>query len=177
MDLLAIPASLLTKAGIKNPKPVIYGALVIVAGIVILSIIKRARQNADRKAKERMQSGLLLPKGGTSTSDITISESDITISEGEAILIAQNLLNAMDRWGTDIEAIKDNLNRCKTNGDLNLVMQRFGIKPYFGFGLADTVTRKQMASMKNLTEWLKAELSGRDMQKVKDIYSTLNVPF
>jgi hypothetical protein len=149
MDLLAIPASLLTKAGIKNPKPVIYGALAIIAGIVILSIIKRARQNADRKAQERMDSGLSL--------------SETTLSKGEAVLIAQNLLNAMLGWGTDEAAIFDNLERAKSKGDLLLIIENFGLQP--------------KTKMKTLNEWLRDELSGRDLQRVKDIYSTLNVPF
>jgi hypothetical protein len=98
------------------------------------------------------------------------------LTKGEAITIAQNLLNAMDRWGTDEQAILDNLSRCKTASDLNLVIQSFGIKPKSSTGLADTwVERNVEGVMKNLNGWLRDELSGADLMAVKKIYDNLGV--
>lgn len=172
MGIMVIPETLLKKAGVKNPKLVIYGTAALLVGIVAFIIYRRIKQSSDAKytagsTKARMEDEL----SGLNTSGATLSK-------GDAIIIAQNLLNAMDQWGTDDAAIIDNLNRCKTKGDLNLVIQTFGVKPYDGVGLTDTfLSRLVYRLMKNLNGWLRAELSGNTLSEVKAIFDNLGVPF
>lgn len=172
MSLVSVSENFLKAKGLKNPKPIIYGAIGAVAIIAAVVIIRRIRAKG----------------GGKWTSDLTRSRLEdelnelntynTTITKSEAIIISQNLLNAMDMWGTDEQAIFDNLQRCKTAGDLNLVIQTFGVKPYDGLGLADTFLSRMIAGvMKNLNGWLRQELSGNYLKRVKEIYDELGVPF
>lgn len=162
----------LKSKGVKKPQMVIYGSIAVVSAIAIFIVIRKIRQAQNAKwtsatTQARLEDQLT-----------NLNTSDTTISKGDAITISQNLLGAMDRWGTDEDAIIDNLNRCKTKGDLNLVIQTFGIKPYDGTGLADTFLSRQIAGvMKNLTGWLRSELSGSTLREVKSIFEKLNVPF
>ncbi len=170
--LIQVPESFLRSKGVKNPKLVIYGTAAVITLIVVVVIAKKIKNaRAGRWTSRSTQSGMENELGG-------VSIENTTISKGDAIIISQNLFNAMDRWGTDEDAIIDNLGRCKTKGDLNLVIQTFGIKPYDGTGLADTFLSREIAGvMKNLNGWLRSELSGEDLRKVKDIYNKLEVPF
>lgn len=172
MKALSVAEGFLSGKGVKHPKAVILGVLGLAVGVAGFIIIRKIRQRQAAKwdsgsTQARLEDQLDdLKTGGAS------------LSQGEAIIIAQNLLNAMDRFGTDEDAIIDNLGQCKNTADLNLVIQTFGIKPYDGTGLADTFFSRQLAGvMKNLNGWLRSELSGGDLSRVKKIYSDLNVPF
>lgn len=172
-NLLSIPEDLLSKAGVKNPKPIVYGGAIILGGIVIFFAV-RAIKNAifgtgttSAKTQKEMENELS-----------NLSTRSATLSDGQATVIAQNLLNAMDRWGTDEQAIIDNLNKAQNASDLNLIVQKFGIKPYDGLGLADTWLSRQVAAvMKNLQGWLRQELSGNSLKEAKAIFDKYNVPF
>jgi hypothetical protein len=151
---------------------VIIGSIAVIAGVIGFIIYRKIKQNADANynagsTQSRMEDELA-----------RLNTSGTTLSKGDAIIISQNLLNAMDQFGTDDAAIIDNLSRCKTKGDLNLVIQTFGVKPYDGFGLTDTfLSRLVWRLMKNLNGWLRAELSGSELNKVKAIFDNLGVPF
>ncbi len=170
--LLSVPESFLKGAGVKNPKRVVYATIGIAAGIAVFLVVR----GIVRRNKGKWNSGSTADR---LTDDLSkLNTAGTTISKGDAITIAQNLLNAMDRWGTDEEAIIDNLNRCKTKGDLNLVIQTFGIKPKSSTGLADTwIERNIEGVMKNLNGWLRDELSGYYLREVKKIYDNLGVAF
>ena len=102
----------------------------------------------------------------------------LTISKEDAILISQNLFNAMNRIGTDEKTIIHNLEKLQTKDDLILVIKTFGIKPYDGWGLADTwASRKFFSRDLNLSGWLQSELTGKDLDKVRQIYIDLGVAF
>jgi hypothetical protein len=169
---MSVPESFLKSKGVKNPKVVIYGTMAVIAGVLIFIVIKKIKSQSGAKwtaatTKERLEEELS-----------NLSTTNTTITRGEAIIIAQNLLNAMDQFGTDETAIIDNLSKAKTAGDLNLIIQTFGIKPYDGFGLTDTfLSRLVWRLMKNLNGWLRAELSGRSLRDVKAIFDNLGVPF
>lgn len=172
MKIISVPEAFLKSAGVKNPKPIIYGTFAVLAGLTIFFVARAVIRNRKGKwnsglTQERLQEDLQ-----------NLNTSGTTISKGDAITISQNLLNAMDRFGTDEEAILDNLGRCKTKGDLNLVIQTFGIKPKSSTGLADTFIERTIEGvMKNLNGWLRDELSGYYLREVKKIYEDLNVPF
>ncbi len=101
----------------------------------------------------------------------------LSITPSEAILISQQLLAAMDRWGTDdktIMSLLDKLNR----DDLLFVIKTFGIQPYNGLGSSQAVDRYLLYSVNvNLPSWIKAEMSGQNLAHVADIFSKFNIPF
>lgn len=165
--------ALLKQMGAKNPdktRLIIYGAGVAIVGTAIFFGLRKWKRN--REAKKY---------GATEFADeilgIKINVNNTTLSKGDVIIIAQNLLNAMDRWGTDEDAIMDNLNRCKTKDDLLLVIQQFGMKMYDGAVLADDPIARFFATILNLQGWLRRELGRRDTERVKAIYDRLGVPF
>jgi hypothetical protein len=170
--LYAAGEKFLQGKGVKNPRLVINIGIGI-AALALTFIVVRA---VSRRIGKKVTSA-------STQADMTDELSNIgtgstTLSKGDSIIIAQNLLNAMDRFGTDEDAIFDNLERCKTKGDLQMVIQAFGIKPKAFFGLADTFLERHVEGvMKNLNGWLRDELSGSDLRRVKQIYADLGVPF
>jgi len=163
---------LLRKAGVKNPKLVIYGTGAVLIGIVGFIIYKKIKNKID----STYTAGSTMGRMEDELSNLNLTGT--TLTKGDAIIISQNILNAMDGPGTDEAAIIDNLSRAKTKGDLNLIIQTFGVKPYDGYGLSDTfLSRLVWKLMKNLNGWLRAELSGSAMTKVKAIFDNLGVPF
>ncbi len=171
MNIISVPENFLVSKGIKNPKVIIYGTIAVIAGIGIFMIAKTIKKRAD----DRLRLGSL---DNGNNSQINGMMPETTITNAEAILISQNLLNAMNRFGTDEEAVIDNLKKCKTAGDLELVVETFGTKPYSGFGLASGYVSKNISGvMKSLNGWLRSELSGNDLRAVKDIFDSLKVTF
>lgn len=163
----------LKKAGVKDPdkaRLIITGVGVALAGTVLFFAVRRWKRN--REAKKYGAGEFAEEIMG-----IKINPNNLTITSGDALIIAHNLLSAMDRWGTDEQAIYDNLNRCKTKDDLLLVIQKFGMKMYDGMVLADDPIAKFFASIKDLQGWLRSELNGKQTRKVKEIYDRLGVPF
>ena len=93
------------------------------------------------------------------------------LTSGQALTIANNLLAAMDRYGTDEQAIIENFNKCKTREDLLLVIKKFGTHKYLGIG-----TIFGLGADKNLMEWLKADLSKNELEAVKaNVFDKFNV--
>lgn len=173
MNILSVPESWLTKAGVKNAKPLVYGTVIIVSGILLFIVVKKLKNfiggtgTTSAKTEKEMQNELE-----------TLNTRSATLSDSQATIIAQNLLNAMDRWGTDEESIIDNINQAQNAADLNLIIQKFGIKPYDGTGLADTWASRQVAAvMKNLPGWLRSELGGSSLRQVKSVFDKYGVPF
>lgn len=170
--IIATSEALLKKQGVKNPKLVIYGTGAVLIGIIAFVIYRKIknRQKSIYTAASTM--------AGMEEELSNVNLGQTTLTNGDAIVIAQNLLNAMDQFGTDDTAIVENLSRAKTKSDLLLIIKTFGVKPYDGTGLSDTfLSRLVYRLMKNLNGWLRAELSGASLTKVKAIYDNLGVPF
>lgn len=159
--------------GFKDAKKgraiIIGGFSLIIVGAVAYSIYKWRKNANDRK--------YTVGDADSELNKVNVNGAKTTISSGEAVLISQNLLGAMNRMGTDDDAILDNLNQCKNGDDLKLVMKTFGTKLYTGTGLADTWASRQIATMKNLNGWLRSELSGKTLAEVDQIYRSYGVPF
>lgn len=103
-------------------------------------------------------------------SKLNIQPGKLTISDNQAMLIAENLLAAMNKYGTDENTILENLSGLNTD-DLLLVMKKFGVKPYNGAGLATRGYEiKFFSSDLNLTGWFKRELSGSTLNSVAAIF-------
>ena len=109
--------------------------------------------------------------------DLKINSEGTTITNNQAIMIVENLIGAMDQYGTDEETIIKNLKGLNKE-DLLLVIKKFGVKPYNGAGLASNWIDKYFFSPeKNLIGWLKAELSGNDLKTVQKIFEDNEIPF
>ncbi len=87
-----------------------------------------------------------------------INRANLTISDTKATTMAGALLGAMNKWGTDEEIIRRELDSLKTKEDYLLVYARFGAKGYKN-GKLNADGRKM-----SLTDWIRAELSGSDLK-------------
>lgn len=153
----------------KGKAIIIGGAALVVVGIIAFTLI-RWKKNKDARRYTALDAEKEIK-------DIGVKSGNLTITDGQAILVAQNLLGAMNQIGTDEQAIIDNLNSLKTGDDLKLVIQKFGTKLYAGGVLAEGIVSRFTGQMRNLTGWLREELSGRSLEKVKAIYDKLGIPF
>ena len=89
---------------------------------------------------------------------IPVNNKNTTIDETTAATISGALLGAMNKWGTDEETIRRNIDRLKTKDDYLLVYKAFKDKGYKN-GKLNADGRKL-----DLTGWLRAELSGSDLK-------------
>lgn len=149
--------------GMQKTKLFIVGGIaLVVLTIVTVAIIKwRKKVNAEKYD---------ITDANNELDKIKVNGGNTTITNGDSILIAQNLLGAMNRNGTDEKAIFDNLALCKNADDLKLVIKTFGMKLYTGSALADTWASRQIATLLNLNGWLRAELSGADLAEAERIF-------
>ena len=109
--------------------------------------------------------------------NLTVNKDNLTITNNQAIIIAENLLGAMNKYGTDGDVIISNLKTLRTD-DLLLVMKTFGVKPYNGWTLATRSYEKLFfATDLNLVGWLLEELDGDELDQVSNIFINANVPF
>lgn len=167
-----------TSIGVKDAakaKKIFYISSIAIGGVIVLTIALKIRKAAKDRAEAKDAKRYDPSEMSGEISDINVTSRNLTISDGDAILISQNLLSAMDKWGTDEKVIYDSLNSLQTKDDLLLVMQKFGVKPYSGTGLAESWFTR--TGFKNLNGWLRAELSKSEQTKVKAIYDRLGVPF
>jgi hypothetical protein len=172
---------ILAASGVKNvakAKTIVIGSAVVIGGIVIAIIAVRMIKNAKRRKEVRDVKSYDIIDRNDELAEIPVSQNNLTITDGNAILISQNLLAAMDRFGTDEKAIYYNLGLCKTKDDLLLVIKKFGTKPYTGTVLAEGwVNETLFSKSKNLNGWLRAELSKKELKPVTEIFEKLDVPF
>ncbi len=109
--------------------------------------------------------------------DLKVNANNLSISDNQAKLIVENILSAMDQYGTDEETIINNLKNLNKD-DLLFVIKKFGTKPYNGTSLASNWIDKTLFSPeKNLIGWLKAELDGNDLKAVRKIFEDNEIPF
>lgn len=108
---------------------------------------------------------------------ISVDKTSLTITDSQATVIAENLLGAMNRYGTDEQTIINNLKTLKKD-DILLVMKKFGVRPYNGNALATRSYEKQFFSTDlDLIGWLKEELDGEDLNEVSNIFLNAQIPF
>lgn len=159
--------------GFKDAKKgraiIIGGVSLIIVGAIAFSIYKWRKRVNDEKYN--------VTDANAELDKVKVNGAKTTISNGDAVLISQNLLGAMNRMGTDSAGVLDNLNRCKNGDDLKLIIKTFGTKLYTGTGLADSWGSRLVATLKNLNGWLRAELSGSDLKQAEDLFKAYGVPF
>ena len=163
---IAAVASSLTP-GQKKAIMIGGGVLVLGIGYVVYKKIVMTKADGD---KTEMESNLRYLK---------IDNKKLTIDEGKAMMMAQNLFDAMDGIGTDTRTIHSTLEKIRTQADLLYVIRSFGIKLYGSAGQADSWISKATgyASPLNLSGWFKKEVSGSDLDRVQAVYTRLDVPF
>ncbi len=116
-------------------------------------------------------------KSAAELENMTYDAKKITLSQNDAVLISQQLVNAMDQWGTD-EATILRLLSGKNRDDLLLIIKTFGLKPYNGLGLSEKLDIIVGNSTDlNLQAWLSRELSGSSLAQVSDIFKQNNIAF
>ena len=174
--IIDAPVALLKKAGIKNEnngKLIVYGVITVLGIIVVWA--------AYTKIKNLLSSD---PTGGQaamqqSVDSISINSFSLTIDQNTATMIANNLLDAMNRIGVDSQAIIDNLNTCQTQADLQLVIKTFGVKPFDGFLATTWIGIHLLSAPKDLAGWIRGKdsISSNDLATIQGIFANLNVPF
>jgi hypothetical protein len=94
-------------------------------------------------------------------------------------MIANNMLDAMNRIGCDDQAIIDNLNTCQTQADLELVIKTFGVKPFDGFLATTWIGIHILSAPKDLAGWIRGKdsISSKNLAIIQGIFANLNVPF
>ena len=155
---------------LTNNSRLIIWLIIVIALIWLVYVIKKKSSSTDNETVAELEEEI---------ETLEISDSDLTITDNDSTLIAQNLLAAMNRYGTDDETIINNLTGL--NGDdLLLVMKKFGVKPYNGAGLATrSYEIKYFAQDLNLIGWLKRELSdSKDtLAQVSEIFQLNGISF
>lgn len=142
-----------------------YFAVILV--LIIILVVVRAMNATGSNAQQ----------AANDLNNLNSNSGNRTISSDDATLIAQQLLAAMDGYGTDEDTIVRLLSPLNKD-DLILVIQKFGIKPYNGAGLATRWEEiKFFSTDLNLQGWLSAELSGSYLETVKQIFSSNNIAF
>jgi hypothetical protein len=174
--LIDAPVALLKKAGVKNEnngKLIVYGVITVLSVIVVVIAYK--------KIKDLLSSD---PTGGQadmqkSVDSININSFDLTIDQDTATMIANNLLDAMNRIGCDDQAIIDNLNICQSQADLELVVKTFGVKPFDGFLATTWIGIHLLSAPKDLAGWIRGKdsISSKNLATIQGIFANLNVPF
>lgn len=106
-------------------------------------------------------------------SQLPMNAGNVTLSANDLTLMAQQLMAAMDKVGTDGESLFRVLQRATTKDDLVALIKAFGVHRYYGWGRSD-----KRGAYLNLTEWLKRELSGSAFSKnVAAIYQKFGMPY
>lgn len=93
-----------------------------------------------------------------------IDNANLTITKPQATQLANSLLAAMDRFGTDEDTINRIFNdNIKTKDDFLLVQRAFGQKGYN----QTTGRRNDSHSKLSLVSWIRAETSGKTLRNVE----------
>lgn len=138
-------------------------AALIVGGIIIYQRLKST--SADRQQKE-IESAYR---------NAEVYDREVTITRAQANIFAKRLLAAMDCKGTDEDTVFSVLNALRTHSDLLLVQKAFGAPFYMFTGSSDSWITKKLGMSKplDLNGWLRAELSGKSLDRVRQIYQRL----
>lgn len=150
-----------------------WWVLVLVAAIIgiYIAVRKGVIDLFDGKSPEEKQAEEEIEK-------LEYDGNKLSVTTSDAILIAQQLLSAMDQYGTDEETIVTLLTDLNRD-DLLFVIKLFGIKQYNGAGQSVGLDKYLYSQNLNLAGWLKAELedSPKYYDQVKAIFKNHNIPF
>lgn len=149
---------------VGNPQTILTVAALTVGGYLLYKVFKGINK-AGKVTDEIFAPGSNSPGGNTTPGGNTPPpiNSGYTITENQASVIARIILTAMDRFGTDTQAILNAL-RGKTPADFHLISEKFGTPRYDGAGEG-----MWPAPERGLVDWLTRELDKSEMQKLKKL--------
>jgi hypothetical protein len=142
----------------------LVNAVISLGGLAVLTfatiaIVKAVRKPSNEEGQNNEENGANEENGnnnGASQGTYGVNDA-VTITASQAQQYASKLLDAFDHtWGTDEAAIESVFSRLETNGDVKMVYNAFGVKPYSSFGTGGTPWISS-GTAKNLTEWLREE--------------------
>lgn len=143
------------------------GALYVFGGLLALFVVYKIYKGINSAF-----SGTTNPAGV----NLNLNVSNVTITPETARNLASQLLDAMNRYGTDEDLISAVFDLLKTGDDFKLVVDAFGLQPYNGAGLPPEGLPPALdgATPMNLVGWLSEELSRGDdvYSKVKERFNT-----
>lgn len=144
-----------------NPKAVkiVVGALG--AGVVFL---------IGRKIYRALQEGAK-SRAFTKAVERQVNRANLTINDDEAVGLAKSLLEAMNKSGTDEEAIDKVFAKIKTSDDFLLVSSKFGEEPYSRFWGKKTSGSTSLS----LIGWLRAELKGKRLKTIENLLDSWDI--
>jgi hypothetical protein len=138
----------------KNSKPILY----IGGAIVVIFLVKKIF-------------GSIFNKYPSDPSNTVIVPSKLSITQAQGAQIAQNMFEAMNRFGTDEDTLFDSVTPLNSE-DLKLVVKIFGLRSYFGHGYGAILGQD-----KSLQGWLKAELSGKNLEDMQALFLERGLAF
>jgi hypothetical protein len=110
--------------------------------------------------------------------DLSIDTQQLTLDQNQLNLLVESLLTSMSGYFSDDDEIVRIMDQISNKDELLYVIQKFGIKPYNGSGLATTWVDINMFSTDlNLAGWLKEELSGDNLDHVQAMFENYQIPF
>lgn len=89
-----------------------------------------------------------------------IKDSDVTLTAAQASTLADKIFSAVKGWGTDEEAIYSVFRMLRSRSDLLLLARTFGVR-----------------GGRTLNEWLTADLSQKELDKVNQILTTNGITY
>ena len=166
---LAIPSNYNVNANarvntdFKINSPIMWVGVTAISGLLIWKMYKKYADSAEQRN---------LQKALEKTTQVDTAK--LTINQAEAAIIAQKLFAAMDGVGTDTKTIISLLiDTPRTNDELKLIVKTFGVKEYGTFG----APMWGSGTPSDLTMWLTNELSGNDLQKIKNRFAQAGIVF
>lgn len=140
-------------------KPGVLAIIIIVIALILYFLFKKKNNTTTQ----------------TAVDSITINPNKLQFTTAELEFKTSQILDAMDRLGTDTDTIMSVLNSLHNGDELLYIIKSFGVKPYYIAGLADTWDMKMFASDENLIGWFHEELSDTELAEVKAVFDKLGV--
>jgi len=145
-------------------KKYLLGVGCVLGGVVLYLVIKKIKKNNIQNS---------LSNSVQSTYTVTSSEKNEAktngFTESTATTYANRLYNAMKGVGTDEDTVVSTIESLKSAGELKMVCSAFGTQKYTTWSLQTVYG--------DLVTWLKDELSGSTLKRVKAVFNKFNVAF
>ncbi len=136
-------------------------ALAVGAGYLLIRKLLKGKANSDGTST----------KVAPTLKSMRIESSGLSITTSDAALYASTLYTAMVDFGTEEEIIYSVIDKVKTRNDMLLVIRTFGVKKYLWGSRAAFIGQNI-----NLVGWLRAELSSREIARIKPKFDNWGIP-
>lgn len=142
---------------IGDNKEIVIGAMVLILAYYIYKGLKKKSKGEDGGGSNV----------GIDTKPLDVSKS--TLTNTQATQVAEKLFRYMNQFGTKESKL---LEECKKyNGaDLQKIFEAFGVRKYFVTGWS-----KVLGEQLNLFGWFGEELSGSDLDEMREIWKKSNL--